>query len=188
MLEKFQELLKSKSKEKSKKGKKSSNLTDYFKIIGLSLIVALLINKFLIFKAQIPTSSMVPTLNVGDVLLVNKLYNLDSLKQGDIVVFFSNENNEYMVKRLIGLPGDYVSINNGKVYVNGEYLEENYVKFEDEYIGSYTVPKDKYFFLGDNRPISLDSRRWKETCIDKKDIVGLVNFRLYPIKDIGNIK
>ncbi|ATD54139.1 signal peptidase I [Clostridium chauvoei] len=188
MLEKFQELLNKLSEENLQEGKKSSSTKDYVKIIGISLLIAILVNKFIFFKARVPTSSMVPTLNIGDIVLVNRLYKLDLLERGDLVVFFSEEKGEYMVKRLIGLPGDYISISSGDVYINGEYLEEDYVQSKDDFIGSYTVPEDKYFFLGDNRPISLDSRRWKNTYIDGKKIIGIVKFRIYPIPSIGSIK
>ena len=84
----------------------------------IALVLAFLINKFLIFKVKIPSESMVPTLNVGDRLFVTRIYNPEKLKRGDIVVFHSDEKNEDMIKRLIGLPGDKVVIKDGIVTVN----------------------------------------------------------------------
>lgn len=187
MLEKFQEILGYSNKKVYRKS--SEKITVLFiKIIITSIVLTLLINKFLIFKANVPTPSMVPTLNVNDKLLVSRLYNLDSMEFGDIVVFYSKESNEYMVKRLIGLPGDKIEIDNGTLYVNGQYKRESYIQYTDKYTGNFEVPKDKYFFLGDNRPVSFDSRIWENTYIDEEDIIGIVKFRIYPFKDIGSIK
>ena len=110
-----------------KKVKKSNFFSDWVVPIVIAVILAVLINKFLIFKVKIPSESMVPTLNVGDRLFVTRVYNPENLKRGDIVVFYSEEKNEDMIKRLIGLPGDEVVINDGRVTVNGETLEENYI-------------------------------------------------------------
>ncbi|GAB6168396.1 signal peptidase I [Clostridium carnis] len=188
MLEKFKELLQERKGESEEPIQKKNNILEYGILIIASLILALLINEFIIFKAYVPTSSMVPTLNVDDVLLVTRIYNKDVLQRGDIVVFYSKENDEHMVKRLIGLPGDYISIENGAVYINGELLKEEYVKNKDEFNGEYYVPEEEYFFLGDNRLISLDSRRWKDTYIKSEDIIGIVKFRIFPFKNIGSIK
>ena len=134
---------------------KKNFFSDWVVPIVIAVILAVLINKFLIFKVKIPSESMVPTLNVGDRLFVTRVYNTEKLKRGDIVVFYSEEKNEDMIKRLIGLPGDEVVINDGIVTVNGETLEENYIGTSDNYSGEFKVPEGKYFFLGDNRYWSL---------------------------------
>ena len=90
--------------------KKTNFFTEWVVPILIALVLAFLINKFLIFKVKIPSESMVPTLNVGDRLFVTRIYNPEKLKRGDIVVFHSDEKNEDMIKRLIGLPGDKVVI------------------------------------------------------------------------------
>ncbi|MGL5354907.1 MAG: signal peptidase I [Clostridium sp.] len=149
------------------------------KILAVSIVIMILVNKYLVIKVNVPTESMEPTLNVGDKLLVTNIYNLDNLQFGDIVVFYSNELGEYMVKRLIGLPGDSISLDNGKLFVNGQYKKEDYIKFKDDYSGEFKVEEGKYFFLGDNRPISLDSRLWNENYINGQDIIGIVRFRIY---------
>ncbi|MGL5085222.1 MAG: signal peptidase I [Clostridium sp.] len=176
-----------KNKTKHKESKRNTIII-FIKIFVISLVLTLLVNKYLFLKVNVPTESMEPTLNVGDKLLVTNIFNLDNLQFGDIVVFYSKELNEYMVKRLIGLPGDSVSMDKGKLFVNGQYKKEEYIKFNDDYSGEFKVEDEKYFFLGDNRAISLDSRLWNESYINGQDIIGVVRFRLYPFKDIGSIK
>ena len=171
-----------------KKVKKSNFFSDWVVPIVIAVILAVLINKFLIFKVKIPSESMVPTLNVGDRLFVTRVYNPENLKRGDIVVFYSEEKNEDMIKRLIGLPGDEVVINDGRVTVNGETLEENYIGTVDNYSGEFTVPEGKYFFLGDNRYWSLDSRYWDEPYIDGSERKGKAQIKVYPWKDFGKIE
>ena len=154
-----------------------------------AFIVAMFINKFLIFNVYIPSSSMVPTINVGDRLMIRKVYNMGNIKRGDILVFYSNELQETLIKRLIGLPGDHIVIKDGIVHINGEDIQEDYIKnndYNDEEL-VYDVPEGKFFFLGDNRPISKDSRRWINPYIDKDDIKGKLVLRFYPIKDFGSV-
>ena len=105
--------------------KKSNFFSDWIVPIVIAVILAILINRFLIFKVKIPSESMVPTLNVGDRLFVTRVYNPENLKRGDIVVFYSEEKNEDMIKRLIGLPGDKIVIKDGTVIVNKGKLHRN---------------------------------------------------------------
>ncbi|MDR3598260.1 signal peptidase I [Clostridium sp.] len=158
-----------------------------FPIIA-AIAISILINKFLFFNVYVPTPSMVPTLNVKDKFVVTKVYNKENLKEGDIIVFHSNEFNERLVKRLIGLPGDKIEIKDGIVFRNGEKINEDYVKNKDTFNGTYEVPQGEYFFLGDNRPVSADSRRWKNPYVNASDIEGKVQFRYYPLKDFGSVK
>ena len=168
--------------------KKSNFFTEWILPVALAFIIALLIKQFLIFKVYIPSGSMIPTLNKGDHLFVSRVYNLDNIKRGDILVFYSEELNETLIKRLIGLPGDEISIVDGKVSVNGEEINEDYVKNKDQFYGDFKVPEGKYFFLGDNRPISLDSRKWNNPYIDGKDIKAKAQLKVYPFSDFGSIK
>lgn len=172
----------------SKEIKKSNFFNEWIVPIVVAVILAILINRFLIFKVKIPSESMVPTLNVGDRLFVTRVYNPEKLKRGDIVVFHSDEKDEDMIKRLIGLPGDKVIINNGIVTVNGETLEEDYLGTIDTYNGEFEVPECKYFFLGDNRYWSLDSRYWENPYIDGSDIKGKAQIKVYPWKDFGKVE
>lgn len=174
--------------EKRDKDKKGNFLSDWIIPIISAIVLAVLINKFLVFKVFIPSESMVPTLNVNDRLFVTRVYNLDKLKRGDILVFYSDEYQKSLIKRLIGLPGDKIKIEEGIVYVNGEKLEEDYIGKPDTLSGEYEVPEGKYFFLGDNRLESQDSRYWLNPYIDGDDISGKARLKVYPLNQIGWIK
>ncbi|NFN19146.1 signal peptidase I [Clostridium botulinum] len=173
--------------EKSNKIKKENFLTEWIVPIFAAVIIAFLVNKFLVYNVYIPSESMVPTLNVGDKLFVTKIYNLDKIEHEDIVVFYSNELQETVIKRVIGLPGDHIDIKDGIVSVNGEELVENYVKNNEEYDGTFDVAEGKYFFLGDNRARSNDARRWINPYIDGDDIKGKAQVKVWPLKDFGRL-
>jgi len=162
---------------------------DWVLPVVIAIIVALLMKKFVLYTVYIPSESMVPTLNVDDRLIVTKVHNVDKLKRGDIIVFESKEFNDTFIKRLIGLPGDEIKISNGEVSVNGEKIQEDYVKNNDlDYKGSFKVPDGKYFFLGDNRSNSMDSRYWSNPYISGKYIQGKAQFKIYPFSDLGILK
>lgn len=177
-----------KSKEKVTNERKGNFFKDWIIPILSALVLALLINKFIFFNIYIPSGSMIPTLNINDKLVVTRVYNKENLEEGDIVVFYSDEYKERLVKRLIGLPGDKIEIKDGVVFRNGQKINEDYVKNKDDFNGTYEVPQGKYLFLGDNRPDSLDSRLWKDPYIEASKIEGKVQFRFYPLKDFGSIK
>ncbi|AOR24172.1 signal peptidase I [Clostridium taeniosporum] len=178
--------------EKIKKQNTSNKiafLKDWLIPILIALILGILINKFIFFSVFVPTGSMIPTINKDNKALVTRVNNINSLKRGDIVVFQSDELNKVLVKRLIGLPGDKIKIKNGIVFINGKELIEDYVKIKDySYSNNFEVPKNKYFFLGDNRPDSNDARFWENPYIDASDIKGKFKFIFYPFKDFGFAK
>ena len=128
--------------------------------------------------------SMSPKLSNGDVVLVNRFaYNVTSPKRGDIIVFKpkGNENSHYYIKRIIGLPGETVEIISGKVYINGELLDEPYLSEEPTGdFGPYQVPEDSYFMLGDNRAVSKDSRYWHNTYVKKDKIIAKAFVMYWP--------
>lgn len=177
---------------KKKKGGPIFTLFEWAITIVAALLISFLINKFLIFKVYIPSESMYPTLKVKDQLFVTKIYNKNSIQRGDILVFFSDEFNELLIKRVIGLPGDDVVVKaSGEVLVNGEVLEEKYVVQKDEtaiYDLDFKVPENKYFFLGDNRANSLDSRYWNDPYIDFENIRGEARVIIYPFNRIRLLK
>ena len=167
--------------------------TEWILPILLALVIAGLINKFLVFKVLIPSGSMLPTHKVGDQLFVTKIYNTDKIERGDIIVFYSKELGDLLIKRVIGLPGDEISIDDtGSVLVNGGKIEEAYVKHPDRdpkaHSGKFNVPKDKFLFLGDNRDNSKDSRFWEEPYIDKSEIKGKAQVRVYPFDRVGMVR
>lgn len=163
-------------------------ITEWVIPVVTAIILSIMINRFIIINTDIPSGSMIPTLNIHDRLIVTKVFDTDNIKRGDIVVFYSKELDDKLIKRVIGLPGDNIEIVNGIVRVNGEELKEDYVKENKEYNGSFQVPSGKFFFLGDNRSISYDARFWKEPYIDKEDIIGKAKLKYYPIKDFGVVK
>ncbi|OOM76359.1 signal peptidase I P [Clostridium puniceum] len=150
--------------------------------------IAFLINKFVVYNVYIPSESMVPTLNIGDKLVVTKTYDTSKIQRGDIIVFYSEELSEILIKRAIGLPGDHIEIHNGIVNINGEDTKEEYVKNNEKFDGIYDVPANKFFFLGDNRARSNDARRWINPYIDASDIQGRARLKFYPFDDFGILK
>lgn len=157
--------------------------------IAIALVIALLINKFLIFKIVVPTESMVPTIMPGDRIMSLRVHNPANLKRGNIVVFNSKELKMTLVKRLIGLPGDTVELKEGGVlYINGNKVAEPYVVNKDTKTGSFKVPAGHYLFFGDNRPVSEDARYWQQPYISGDDILGRAVFTIYPFNRAGKLK
>jgi signal peptidase I len=130
--------------------------------ILLSLVIFGVINT-LSARIRVESVSMQPTLYAGDFVIVNKLaYRLGEPKRGDVIVFRyppAPEQEPY-IKRIIGLPGDRVTISGGKVAINGEFLEEPYLNVTTNQGGEWIVPPDSLFVMGDNRNSSSDSRAW----------------------------
>lgn len=120
--------------------------------------------------------SMEPTLHSGQFLLVNRLaYHLGEPERGDIIVFHSPSNSrDDLVKRIIGLPGEAVTIREGFVYIDGQLLQEPYISTPSRYGGTWEVPEDHYFVLGDNRNDSSDSHNWsgEEYALPADQIIG----------------
>ena len=133
---------------------------------------------------------MSPTLKVGNQLFVTKVYNTSNIKRGDVLVFNSDELHELLLKRVIGLPGDNVEIKkDGAVYVNGEKIKEDYVKYPGGKTNmSFNVPEGKFLMLGDNRANSDDARYWANPYIDSKDIDAKAQIIIYPFNRIGFIR
>jgi signal peptidase I len=155
----------------------------------IACVVALLVNKFLFFKITVPTGSMLPTIQLKDQIFSTRIYNLNHLKRGDIIVFQSDELHLRLVKRLIGLPGEEVDLKDGGIlYINGKKVDEPYVINKDTMNKSFKVPLGHYLFLGDNRPISLDARYWKNPYIPGNKIEGKAVLRVYPLNKIGFLK
>lgn len=163
---------------------------DWISALVIGIVAYFLVTNFVLFQACIPTGSMNPTLNEGDHVIVTKIYNMNSIKRGDILVFHNYELKDILIKRVIGLPGDMINIVSGVVTVNGVVLEEDYVKNKDgsdQKNGTFLVPEHNYFFLGDNRPVSDDSAIWDNPFIDKSEIMGKAQIKVYPFNKFGRI-
>lgn len=146
-------------------------------------------------RTQVQGSSMEPMLTNGDNLIVDKIsYRFRDPERFDIIVFpFQYEDNVFYIKRIIGLPGETVRIDDeGNIYINGEILEEHYGKEVIRNPGrareEITLADDEYFVMGDNRNNSSDSRDPSVAEVRREDIVGRAWLRIWPFKEFGLIK
>lgn len=154
-------------------------------VIGGGFLLAWFVTRVVIVKAVVPTNSMETTIMVGDKIIGNRLaYLFSSPKRGDIVIFEYPDNpKEDYVKRVIGLPGETITFTDGKVYIDGDLLEEDYVNGMETYPDdqdTFTVPENSYFMLGDNRVYSADSRYWDNPYVLEDAIKGKVWIRYSP--------
>ncbi|MCC5910223.1 MAG: signal peptidase I [Clostridiaceae bacterium] len=167
------------------------NIMEWIKTIVLSLVIALIITTF-IKPTIVKNYSMIPTLDENNFLIVNRLlYNRGTPQRGDIIVFQSplktpSGKDKLLIKRVIAVPGEEIAIKDGKVYIDGEHLEEPYL--QDPYTEgniNMVVPEGKLFTMGDNRRNSLDSRDEVLGLTSMETVVGKAFIRLYPLNRIG---
>lgn len=160
------------------------------------LIVIVLVTAIYIVRLQqVIGPSMNNTLENGDILILDKItYNFVNVKRNDIISFYSEET-KYLIKRVIGLPGDYIEFKNNKLYINSQEIPETYLKentitndFSLIELGYETIPEDMYFVVGDNRENSKDSRNSEIGLIKKDNIIGKVRFRIWPFNKLKLIK
>lgn len=162
---------------------------DFLLPIVLAIIIAILLKTFVFANAVVPTESMVSTIEAHDRIIASRLaYIANDPQRFDIIIFhYPDDETEYFVKRIIGLPGETVEIVDGIVYVT--QTDGKTVQLEEDYVtngvptgdyGPYTVPANSYFVMGDNRNDSLDSRFWDNTYVKRNKIIGKVKFRYYP--------
>jgi signal peptidase I len=170
---------------------------EWLVIVAVALIVAVGMRVFVVQTFFIPSGSMIPTLQIGDRILVNKLaYRLHGVGRGDIIVFKAPPevaracatNDTDLVKRVIGLPGETISDKNGTVYIDGKVLKEPWLPKHDPntFTPSFVpvkIPADNYFVLGDNRKVSCDSRYWGT--VQRSLIIGKVDVRIWPLDRIA---
>jgi len=170
-------------------------IADWIKHILIAVIIGLLLVVFVVQRNEVVGSSMEPNLMNKDQLLVQKITRLfdSGIKYGDIITidakglpYHNGDNN--IIKRVIGLPGDFIEIKDGYVYRNGKRVEEDYLDNVDtserktEY-SSLLLGEDEFYLLGDNRPVSLDSRTFGP--VERSRIVGEVLIRFYPLENFG---
>jgi len=165
----------------------------FFKeLVRLALIAVLIVIPFRVFIAQpfiVNGASMEPTFENGDYLIVDQLsYRFSEPQRGSVLIFkYPKDTSKYFIKRIIGLPGESISIKDGKVYVqNGDLefvLEEPYIKYEKNENLNITLSEEEYFVMGDNRLGSADSRLWGP--LPKNLIVGRPLIQLFPFNKIS---
>ncbi|PPS44195.1 signal peptidase I [Chroococcidiopsis sp. TS-821] len=162
-------------------------------LILIALVLAFLIRTFVAEPRYIPSDSMLPTLHMGDRLVVEKVsYWLHPPMTGDIIVFepppklqtMGYAKDQAFIKRVIGKPGDIVAVANGKVYLNNQPLTEDYIAEPPAYQwGPQQVAENEFFVMGDNRNDSNDSHVWG--FLPRENIIGRACFRFWPLKRIG---
>jgi signal peptidase I len=172
-----------------------ASIFDFLQGIVVVLALLVMVYLFIMSPQEIQGASMEPNLHNGEYILTNKIsYKFRDPLRGDIVVFKSPMNKEIdYIKRVIGLPGDTVSLHNNALWVNGEKVDEPYLAagtqiFGEAYLAdgqSITVPPGTYFVCGDNRAHSSDSREFGP--IAKEDFIGVALFRYFPFSLMGPI-
>ncbi|CAM3248385.1 signal peptidase I [Filibacter tadaridae] len=164
-------------------------LISWVKALTVAFVVAIIIRQFLFTPVVVSGQSMEPTFENANKIVISKINKIDRF---DLVVFHAPGSKDDFIKRVIGLPGDVISMKNDKLVINGEEYEETYLQankekiFQDQKLTTdfeVEVPEGQLYVLGDNRRNSTDSRIIG--CIDEKSIVGEVEFRYYPLTEIG---
>jgi signal peptidase I len=155
-------------------------ILDILQTLIIAFVLYFLIDA-VIARVRVENISMQPTLEPGEFLIVNKLaYRFSDFQRGDVVVFHHSPQEDY-IKRIIGVPGDQIEINSGVVSVNGNLLDEPYISAPPAYAGSWQVPDDMLFVLGDNRNQSSDSHKWG--FVDSESIVGKALVVYWPLDE-----
>ncbi|NJO19663.1 MAG: signal peptidase I [Spirulinaceae cyanobacterium RM2_2_10] len=185
----------------------SSPWLEAFKTVAMAGVLAISIRQFVAEARYIPSESMLPTLEVNDRLMIEKLsYRFRPPGRGDVIVFQPTDTlaaqnfHDAFIKRVVALPGETVDLRDGRVYIDGTPLSEDYVAEADvtevgicdlqpeiPYLaGKVTIPPDSYLVLGDNRQNSYDSRCWGIVPAEK--IIGRAAVRFWPLSRLGGIE
>lgn len=173
--------------DEEKKTAMKKEIIEWIEVIVAAVIIAFVLNRFIVVNAKVPSGSMEKTIMTGDRLYGNRLaYLKDDPQRGDVVIFKApDDESQLYVKRVIGMPGDKVVVIDGLVYINDSDIpldESSYVT-KDVPIGDfgpYEVPEGCYFVMGDNRNNSFDARFWNNTYLHREKILGKAWFRYYP--------
>lgn len=175
----------SKQKNDEKKVSWKSEIMEWIIVIEVAVVFAVILNKFIIVNASIPTASMETTIMTGDRVFGNRLaYLKEEPERGDIVMFkFPDDESQLFIKRIIGMPGETLEMKDGKIYIDGSEtpLVEPYLNVVP--VGDYgpvEIPEGAYFMMGDNRNNSADSRYWTNTFVYREKIVGKAVLKYFP--------
>lgn len=182
------------NKEPKKKISVAREIISWVLTFAVAIALALALKNYVIINATVPTGSMEHTIEPGDDLFGLRLtYHFTDVKRGDIIIFrFPDDESQKYVKRVIGLPGEKVSIQEGKVYIDDSDtpLEEPYLK--EKWVQAagpmeFEVPAGCYFVMGDNRNDSYDSRYWSNTYVSTEEIIGKAYMIYYPFTRFGSL-
>ena len=182
--------------EENSSGKKNMVREIAGMVIYIAVLAAavFLINTFVFQRTVVDGMSMYPTLEDGDNLIADKIsYRFTDPKRFDIIVFpYKQEEHTYFIKRIIGLPGETIQIEDGTIYIDGQELDEDYARETILDAGDagepITLGEDEYFVMGDNRNNSKDSRDPSVGLIHRKDIVGRAWVRIWPFDRFGVLR
>lgn len=195
--EEVQEEIKTKKKNKQKKDGEINPKKEFISwvfTLALAFVFAWALKTYVLINANVPTGSMENTVMEEDNLIGFRLaYQFTEPKRGDVIIFkYPDDRSQNYIKRIIGLPGDVVVIRDAEVYINGDLLEEDYIKDGRWTLRTgpyeFTVPEDSYLVLGDNRNDSRDARLWVNTYVPREDIIAKAEFIYYPFSHAGAIK
>ena len=153
-------------------------------LFTILLLIIIIIRIFFYSPIRVNGSSMYPTLQDKEFMILNKIGLQKGINRFDIVVVESN--GKYIIKRVIGLPGESVMYNDNKLYINGKVVEDNYSKSETENFENVILKDNEYFVMGDNREVSKDSRVIGPVNI--KNIKGKTNLVIFPFNKIGIVE
>ncbi len=169
-------------------------MLDLLQVVLIALLLSLAVRAYVVEARIVPTESMLPTIQVGDRLMFDKLfYRIGDLKRQDIIMFLPPDtaqqlDDQFYVKRIIGLPGDEIEVRydpasgTGTLYVNQQELAEDYLGSLPDYpYGPEIVPEGMLFVLGDNRSFSYDSHSWG--FLPEENVRGRLLFRFYPLRN-----
>lgn len=159
---------------------------DIVKVVLISLAIILPVRMFLIQPFYVEGASMEPNFHDKEYLIIDEIsYRFQEPQRGEVIVFRNPKNTkQYYIKRVIGLPGETVEISGGEVLINGKAIKEPYIEnLSKQSFSALTLTDDEYFVLGDNRPVSQDSRYFKG--LKREYIIGRVWFRGWPVNKIS---
>ena len=180
------------SQEATNETPKKAKKNDFLELLRFTIITLLIVIPIRIFIAQpfiVNGESMVPSFENGDYLIIDEIsYRTGDPDRGDVIVFrFPTDKKRFLIKRVIGLPGETISISGHTVSITNSAketleLEENYINGDFSSYGAWDLGDDQYFVLGDNRSASSDSRSWG--ILERENIVGKTFLRLFPLSGI----
>lgn len=167
------------------KNKIAKEILEWALTIIIPVVAALLIHQYLFTFARVDGTSMLDTLHENNIMGVSRLhYRFNEPQRGEIITCnYPGEGNKLFVKRIIGLPGETIEIREGTVYIDGEPIAETYLtRVDDQSMDPITLAKNEIFVMGDNRPVSRDSRAVGPLTLD--EIYGRVLFVAFPFNEI----